>query len=299
MQNQLAPTDGFSEKALSSVWSGNIALFAKRPLPAMLESAAEQGLFLLPAGRLSYPHLAQPGTVGDGSDGLKYRARVILRGDAELQGAVDKLYEAWNKKQATAKQQFFDMIQFDRGFDFPFLSNAAIDRAGHEDKTGHYINLKSPPDSPPTLVDWTTGAMLAVPPEEVTRVFYSGCWVVAVVAPYAWLPSSATKGGKGVAFGFSGLYKIADDESLGGGPRISMAAATKLASPEDYAAFMQRSAPTPQPARQAPQAAPGAPGGAPVTNPFTGQPYTPGQPQQAAEPQPVRQGMGNLFSQLR
>jgi len=74
-----------------------------------------------------------------------------------------------------------------------------------------YVNPKSMRQ--PTLFHVVRGGWVAVLPEEITKVMYSGCWVEAKIA----LIKSTANANPGEATGLQGLWKLADDNSFGGG----------------------------------------------------------------------------------
>ena len=80
-----------------------------------------------------------------------------------------------------------------------------------------FINPKSMRQ--PTLFHVVRGAWVAVLPEEIKRVMYSGCWVEAKIA----LIKSTANSNPGESTGLQGLWKLADDSSFDGGSAATAA----------------------------------------------------------------------------
>lgn len=81
---------------------------------------------------------------------------------------------------------------------------------------GLYISPKSGVKSPPEILDRKTGALLTD-----QSAIYKGCWVLAVVRPYAYgvTPEDRkkTKGGFGVTLQLKNIIKVCDDLPLAAG----------------------------------------------------------------------------------
>lgn len=80
-----------------------------------------------------------------------------------------------------------------------------------------FINPKSMRQ--PTLFHVVRGQWVAVLPEEITKVMYSGCWVEAKLVAI----QSTVSANPGASLGLQGLWKLADDTSFGGGTGASAA----------------------------------------------------------------------------
>ena len=74
-----------------------------------------------------------------------------------------------------------------------------------------FINPKSEKQQP-KLFHVVRGQWVPVLPEEITKVFYAGCWVEAKVGMYKSIDANP-----GLALGLNALWKLADDNTFGGG----------------------------------------------------------------------------------
>jgi hypothetical protein len=158
--------------------------------------------------RLSYPHLDKPWAMG--GDKPKYSAYGLMpktpayaKSKALIDAAIQKIATDKQSPNLPATQRFF--------------------RDGDEtDKRsfkGHW-SISASEDTRPGLrgrgVDPITGRARMIAPEEITEVFYPGCWVNLLVKP--WWQSNTY--GKRVNANLVAVQFVRDDQKIVGEGRI-------------------------------------------------------------------------------
>lgn len=156
--------------------------------------------------RLSFPKLDKMAPRAKGVDKLAYQATFLLPPDYSMDEVRDAVKAAmldkWGKPIPL------------KGRGVPVKPAADFDYAGYDEG---WSVLAANSDRPIGLVD---GQKVPVTdPEEIRRMFYPGCWVNALVRPYAW---DHPAGGRGVSWGLLAVQFAADGERIGGGSSIDL-----------------------------------------------------------------------------
>jgi hypothetical protein len=161
-----------------------------------------------PLFRVSFSHVFKP-QAAEGSDTEKYSVAAIFSKGTDLK-ALRQAAFACGKAKFGAKWKSVEG-RWPEGFRNPFRKNEEHSDYDGFEPGGTFATLSANLDYPPIVLDKDVSRITATDPD-ASQKFYSGCWAIATVRPYAYEKT----GNKGVAFGLLGIQKQKDDERLGG-----------------------------------------------------------------------------------
>lgn len=165
--------------------------------------------------RLSFPNLKEPQAPEGSTSGPRYNANFLIVAksknhkklhDAEKAIEADpKALKIWGGR--VPKKNFATGINIGEESTFVNDEGEEVIRDGYEGMV--YVNAKATPDYPPQLVD---RHRRQVQRDDAEEVFYAGCYVNAVLEPYAYNKA----GNQGVSWGLLAIQFDSDGERFGG-----------------------------------------------------------------------------------
>lgn len=165
-----------------------------------------------PRARLSFPSLFEKRANDLGGE-PRYEAQLIFDEAAQKDPRFQKMKEACARAATAAWPS-----KRPSGMRSPFRDGAEKEFAGYGPGTV-YVTASTHRKCPTLREDRQEAT-----PDDL----YPGCYVVAIVSPYAY----DKKGNKGVAFGLESIMKVADGEQLGGGGMTVQSARDAFADEE-------------------------------------------------------------------
>lgn len=178
---------------------------------------ADRQIIVTPYGRLSFPSLAKPRQFKKDDD-AKYGAAILFPkaekvGDNRESGAPVSPWKDASKHDISHLQGVIDeFIENTYGKKVPAKLKRPFKDGDDEKWEGYegHTFIRTTSARPPKLIDERKQEVTG---EDIEKLFYPGCWVRAIVNPFAY----NTAGNVGVSFGLQALQFVRHDEPFTGG----------------------------------------------------------------------------------